>query len=303
MPSVHVTPDSAQFLTHLRAFTSSATALSDAIAAGRVASVSNDFGAPRLDVSSARGSVEVGSQLEGAIAGLLAAGGLSLSWAADEPIYEIGNLQWARTVLVDVAESATAIADNELIIAVAPDLEAVARAVIHASSEGPFSVADVTRLPDAPSTLPGIAGLDKQQTTAVNAPADAFLLINAAAGSGKTHTLAFRIAHLIADCGIPADRCVALTFSVAACTQIRDRLMTLATQGYPQLARVEVRTLHSLALRLLVIAAGLGRTRLRRGFMIVDQETVAGDRGGLVHAAAPFVEEYDSIFPVSSRGQ
>ena len=296
MPNVRVTPDSGQFLAHIREFTEAAAALGDAIAAGRVATVSNDFGSARLVVSSASRSVKPGTQVEAAIAGLLAAGGLSIAWAGDEPTYEIGNLPWARSVLTDVGGSATAVTDNEVLVAVAPDLEAVARAVIQASCRAPFGATEVARRPEASSSLPGIVGLDLQQAAAVNAPSDAFLLVNAAAGSGKTHTLAFRIARLVAECGVPADRCVALTFSVAARVQIRDRLMSLATQGHPQLAEVEVRTLHSLAFRLLVIAAGLGRTRLRRGFAIVEETTTTGDRGGILRAPAPFIDDYETIF-------
>ncbi|MFP6646723.1 MAG: UvrD-helicase domain-containing protein, partial [Candidatus Latescibacterota bacterium] len=43
-------------------------------------------------------------------------------------------------------------------------------------------------------------------------------------GAGKTRTLTHRIAWLIAECGIEADRIAAVTFTQRAARQMRQRL-------------------------------------------------------------------------------
>ena len=115
-----------------------------------------------------------------------------------------------------------------------------------------------------PSTSPILASLDADQRAAASR-VDGPLMIIAGPGSGKTRTLTHRIAHLIADCGVPAASCLAITFTRRAAAELRDRLATLI----PAHAReVQVHTFHSLGLAILqehANAAGL-----QRGFRVAD---------------------------------
>ncbi len=90
-------------------------------------------------------------------------------------------------------------------------------------------------------------GLDPDQRRAVetvNGP----LLITAGPGSGKTRTLTHRIAHMIKTCGIPADRCLAVTFTRRAAFEMRERLEKLLPDVWQD---IHVHTFHSVALAIL----------------------------------------------------
>src|SRR6266516_557360 len=87
-------------------------------------------------------------------------------------------------------------------------------------------------------------GLDPDQQAA--AAADGPLLIIAGPGSGKTRTLTYRIAHQIADRGLPAESFLAITFTRRAAQEMQDRLAALCSDGQPA-----VTTFHGLGLRIL----------------------------------------------------
>jgi DNA helicase II / ATP-dependent DNA helicase PcrA len=110
--------------------------------------------------------------------------------------------------------------------------------------------------PNAPP--PGIlAELDDDQRAAAQA-LDGPLLIVAGPGSGKTRTLTYRLAHLVAERGA-AENSLAITFTRRAAAEMRERLARLLPGRTPQ---VEVHTFHSLGLALLreqPSAAGLAR--------------------------------------------
>ena len=74
------------------------------------------------------------------------------------------------------------------------------------------------------------------------------LLIIAGPGTGKTRTLAYRIAYLVADRGIPAGQFLAVTFTRRAAGELRGRLATLLPGQEPELT---VTTFHGLGLRIL----------------------------------------------------
>ena len=257
--------------------------------AGAVVAV-DEFSAPRLtptELSPYGGGPEE-------LAVLLACGGLALYWTDDSPVYELRRLNDACRLLEQVGAALDA-GGAMLHLRVSPDVSDLAREIVEAAlGRGLESVG--SRSESAMSTLPGLDQLDQQQRAAVLAPLDRDLQINAGAGSGKTHTLAFRIAHLISDCGVAADHCIALTFSRAARSQIEARLRLLATQGYPALAQVEVQTLHALSRRLLNLAADHGLGRLRRGFRIAGSVEERIERGVVLNPPAPYVLAYDVIF-------
>jgi DNA helicase II / ATP-dependent DNA helicase PcrA len=118
------------------------------------------------------------------------------------------------------------------------------------------------------SMLPFLDQLNSNQFRAVTAP-EGHLLINAAAGTGKTSTLAARIIYLQIEKGIEPSQMLALSFSRSARQGLLDKLekyRQAAGTGSP----IETLTFHGLAFRILRVAAGLGETWLKPGFKIID---------------------------------
>jgi uncharacterized protein (TIGR00375 family) len=74
------------------------------------------------------------------------------------------------------------------------------------------------------------------------------LLIVAGPGTGKTRTLTHRIAGLITRHGVPAEQCLAVTFSRRAAAEMDERLAALLS---PEAPRPLVSTFHGLGLRIL----------------------------------------------------
>jgi uncharacterized protein (TIGR00375 family) len=101
---------------------------------------------------------------------------------------------------------------------------------------------------DAPAPASGslLDGLDPEQQAAATAAGP--LLIIAGPGSGKTRTLTYRIAHQIAERGLPADGFLAITFTRRAAQEVQDRLAVLCPSDG---ARPAVTTFHGLGLRIL----------------------------------------------------
>jgi DNA helicase-2/ATP-dependent DNA helicase PcrA len=120
---------------------------------------------------------------------------------------------------------------------------------------------------EAPSSLPfGIlARLDDDQRAAAQT-VEGPLLIVAGPGSGKTRTLTYRIAHLIAERGVAAESCLAITFTRRAAAELRQRLSALLPHRAEE---VPIHTFHSLGLAVLrehASAAGL-----HRGFRVAGE--------------------------------
>jgi uncharacterized protein (TIGR00375 family) len=118
-----------------------------------------------------------------------------------------------------------------------------------------------------PAPASGIlAALDEDQRAAAEI-VHGSLLIVAGPGSGKTRTLTHRIAHLVAEHGIPPAQCLAVTFTRRAAAEMRERLAGLIADGAEQVA---IHTFHSLGLTILrehPDAAGL-----QRGFRIAGED-------------------------------
>jgi uncharacterized protein (TIGR00375 family) len=107
-----------------------------------------------------------------------------------------------------------------------------------------------------------LAGLDPDQRAAAEI-VDGSLLIVAGPGTGKTRTLTHRLAYLIAERGVPPERCLAVTFSRRAAAEMEERLAALL----PETAgRVLVATFHGLGLTLLREQAG--EAGLDQGFRV-----------------------------------
>ncbi|MDD4735774.1 MAG: ATP-dependent helicase [Kiritimatiellae bacterium] len=75
--------------------------------------------------------------------------------------------------------------------------------------------------------------LNKEQQAAVLAP-DGPVLVIAAAGTGKTRTLTYRVAHLVTQ-GIPAHRILLLTFTNRAANEMLERARVLVGSGVSNL--------------------------------------------------------------------
>jgi DNA helicase-2/ATP-dependent DNA helicase PcrA len=129
-------------------------------------------------------------------------------------------------------------------------------------------------------TAPYLASLNPEQRCAVEHGGEnaSPLLIIAGAGTGKTNTLAHRVAHLIAQ-GADPSRMMLLTFSRRAATEMSRRVERIATQVFPDQARIMVDalswagTFHAIGARLLREHAE--QIGLERTFTIHDREDSA----------------------------
>src|SRR5262245_15362808 len=78
--------------------------------------------------------------------------------------------------------------------------------------------------------------LDKGQRSAVDAPVAAATNIIAGAGTGKTTVLVERYMALVA-AGLPMERLLALTFTLKAAGEMRERVRRVVSERHPELAR------------------------------------------------------------------
>ena len=96
--------------------------------------------------------------------------------------------------------------------------------------------------------------ISARQPSIVDGP----LLIVAGPGSGKTRTLTYRIAHLVAERGAAAESCLAITFTRRAAGEMRERLARLLPNSTDKVA---IHTFHSLGLAILREHRERGRPR------------------------------------------
>jgi uncharacterized protein (TIGR00375 family) len=128
----------------------------------------------------------------------------------------------------------------------------------------PLSPAPHTHPDPGPVPAGILGGLDPEQRAAAGAQAGPLLVV-AGPGTGKTRTLTHRLAHLIQERGMAAERCLAISFTRRACGELRERLDALVGG---EAERVLVTTFHGLGLRILREqhkAVGLGP-----GFRVAD---------------------------------
>ena len=115
-----------------------------------------------------------------------------------------------------------------------------------------------------PTTPPSpLDPLDPDQRAAA-AIVEGPLLIIAGPGTGKTRTLAHRIAHLVASDVATPEQCLAITFTRRAAEELAKRLEELLGD-----ARLPVHTFHSLGLS--ILRAERSEVGLHRGFRIAEE--------------------------------
>jgi DNA helicase II / ATP-dependent DNA helicase PcrA len=146
-------------------------------------------------------------------------------------------------------------------------------AVPEPAGPGPAADEPAAVLPDEPADSPPVPspsildGLDPDQRAAAGS-AEGPLLIIAGPGTGKTRTLTHRIAHLVTERGVPADQCLAITFTRRAAEEMAERLAALVPEHAP---RLTIATFHALGVR--ILREHHTRVGLTAGFGIADQAT------------------------------
>jgi DNA helicase-2/ATP-dependent DNA helicase PcrA len=128
-------------------------------------------------------------------------------------------------------------------------------------------------------------GLDPDQRAAALAAGP--LMIIAGPGTGKTRTLSHRIAAQIAERGIPAGECLALTFTRRAAQELGERLAGLIPR---QAGRPTVTTFHGLGL--MILREYGARAGLTRAFAVADEPArlaVAADVAGSERAGTRLI--------------
>ncbi len=114
---------------------------------------------------------------------------------------------------------------------------------------------------------PILAGLSDEQREAV-VKGDGVFLVLGGAGTGKTTTLAHRIAFVIKEKGVPPDRIAAVTFTGKAAAEMRERVARLIGEGATK--SLWIGTLHSFGLK--ILARGAPRIGLPDDFMVISRD-------------------------------
>ncbi|WP_122901708.1 DNA helicase Rep [Acinetobacter sp. B51(2017)] len=94
------------------------------------------------------------------------------------------------------------------------------------------------------------------------------LLVLAGAGSGKTSVITRKIAHLVQNCGIPAYKITAMTFTNKAAREMKERVAKLLSRE--EAKGLSVSTFHTFGLNLLRLE--LKHTPLKNNFSILDAD-------------------------------
>jgi len=136
-----------------------------------------------------------------------------------------------------------------------------------------------------PDLLSSLSPSQRAAVQTINGP----LLIIAGAGTGKTRTLVHRLAYLVAEARIPAEKLLAITFTTRAADEMRERIAALCSQGI-DLSALFVGTIHSLCHRIL-------KHECRSAGFVSDFEIISpADQAAVIRNLAPrFFPEQQSF--------
>ena len=110
-----------------------------------------------------------------------------------------------------------------------------------------------------------LEGLNKQQREAAET-INGNIVIIAGAGSGKTRTITYRIAHMVKECEIDPNSILALTFTNKAANEMKERIEKLVGEDTP----VSATTFHSFAYKFLKKFPN--KIGYKKNFTIADDE-------------------------------
>ena len=97
---------------------------------------------------------------------------------------------------------------------------------------------------------------------------DRNIVLLASAGTGKTNTLSYRVAHILETGRATGDQILCLTFTNKACREMKERMVTIVGQ---EAQAVKVSTFHSFCYTILQEEAKL-QEDLFKEFLIFDEE-------------------------------
>lgn len=116
-----------------------------------------------------------------------------------------------------------------------------------------------------------LSGLNSKQREAAET-VDGPLLLLAGAGSGKTRTITYRIAHMVDNLGIKTDSILGVSFTNKAAKEMRERVHTLL--GNRKSKGIALLTFHSLGVR--ILKKEITKLGYQENFSIYDQSDQIG---------------------------
>jgi uncharacterized protein (TIGR00375 family) len=119
--------------------------------------------------------------------------------------------------------------------------------------------------PTSPSADGVLRGLDEDQRRAAEAT-ERVLVVLAGPGAGKTRMVTRRLAHLVLERGVPAETCLAITFTRRATAELKERLAALIPAAAGECV---VHSFHSLGLA--ILRADGGALDLAPNFRVADE--------------------------------
>lgn len=111
-------------------------------------------------------------------------------------------------------------------------------------------------------TLTGLNPQQRQAAETIDGP----VLILAGAGSGKTRTITYRIAHMVYNLGIPAKQILGVSFTNKAAKEMRERVTGLL--GKSRMRGISLTTFHSLGVK--ILKEDIDKLGYHKNFSIYD---------------------------------
>lgn len=132
-------------------------------------------------------------------------------------------------------------------------------------------------------SLSGLNDKQREAAETVEGP----VLILAGAGSGKTRTITYRIAHMVDNLGIPGNSILGVSFTNKAAKEMRERVITLL--GARKARKIALLTFHSLGVK--ILKKEIDKLGYHINFSIYDQSdqlSIVREALKLYHAEKKF---------------